>query len=182
MGFEPTPFQTSALNWRLRPLGQLTITRGPTPHSYKNDTTINSKHKHHQKQTHNTTPFHHSPRHSSTHILTRLVLLIKTPSTSNSNPHTHIIQNLVVWLLSRHKVQLKTPARLTCTRLSHHCCLMMTLQTLCFCEPHAEPRANLRKGLVSYLVSVFLASSPHPTLVVQPECWKRESSLGDKAG
>ncbi len=25
VGFEPTPFQTSALNWRLRPLGQLTI-------------------------------------------------------------------------------------------------------------------------------------------------------------
>ena len=24
VGFEPTPFQTSALNWRLRPLGQLT--------------------------------------------------------------------------------------------------------------------------------------------------------------
>ena len=23
VGFEPTPFQTSALNWRLRPLGQL---------------------------------------------------------------------------------------------------------------------------------------------------------------
>ena len=24
VGFEPTPFRTSALNWRLRPLGQLT--------------------------------------------------------------------------------------------------------------------------------------------------------------
>ena len=28
VGFEPTPFQTSALNWRLRPLGQLIIRNG----------------------------------------------------------------------------------------------------------------------------------------------------------
>jgi hypothetical protein len=25
VGFEPTPFRTSALSWRLRPLGHLTI-------------------------------------------------------------------------------------------------------------------------------------------------------------
>ena len=32
-GFEPAPFQTSALNWRLRPLGQSTI-EPPTHHEY----------------------------------------------------------------------------------------------------------------------------------------------------
>lgn len=33
VGFEPTPFQTSALNWRLRPLGQLTIGKPPLPNT-----------------------------------------------------------------------------------------------------------------------------------------------------
>ena len=32
-GFEPAPFQTSALNWRLRPLGQSTI-EPPTHREY----------------------------------------------------------------------------------------------------------------------------------------------------
>lgn len=36
VGFEPTPFQTSALNWRLRPLGQLTIENLITYISYTN--------------------------------------------------------------------------------------------------------------------------------------------------
>jgi hypothetical protein len=36
VGFEPTPFRTSALNWRLRPLGQLTTIRKPQPSGNKN--------------------------------------------------------------------------------------------------------------------------------------------------
>ena len=28
VGFEPTPFRTSALSWRLRPLGHLTFVEG----------------------------------------------------------------------------------------------------------------------------------------------------------
>ena len=38
VGFEPTPFRTSALNWRLRPLGQLTIMPKPQPSTNKKST------------------------------------------------------------------------------------------------------------------------------------------------
>ena len=34
VGFEPTPFRTSALSWRLRPLGQVTIHDRWTPGSF----------------------------------------------------------------------------------------------------------------------------------------------------
>lgn len=53
-GFEPAPFQTSALNWRLRPLGQPTI-ESPTQlirinksaHIHAKQTTINiTQHRH----------------------------------------------------------------------------------------------------------------------------------------
>jgi hypothetical protein len=49
-GFEPAPFQTSALNWRLRPLGQLTI---KIPTRLK---CVHQVHSHHEqtKRTHDT--------------------------------------------------------------------------------------------------------------------------------
>ena len=38
VGFEPTPFRTSALNWRLRPLGQFTTLSYFPGHSIVNNT------------------------------------------------------------------------------------------------------------------------------------------------
>lgn len=62
MGFEPTPFQTSALNWRLRPLGQLTTT---------NTYTYKLQHKHHTQTKHT----HYTQR---IHTLARLYVLTST--------------------------------------------------------------------------------------------------------
>ena len=59
MGFEPTPFQTSALNWRLRPLGQLTTDNTHTTHNTTHNTQYkhtHNKHTHIHTNTHNDTP------------------------------------------------------------------------------------------------------------------------------
>ena len=57
VGFEPTPFQTSALNWRLRPLGQLTTDNNL--HTHKQ-----TQNKPQTTQTQNT---HKQPLYNSTH-------------------------------------------------------------------------------------------------------------------
>src|SRR3990167_9041879 len=66
-GFEPAPFQTSALNWRLRPLGQSTI-ETPTHHKY----TLHLDTRHHQNNTtnnittrHTQSPNDRAPRHTT---------------------------------------------------------------------------------------------------------------------
>ena len=68
-GFEPAPFQTSALNWRLRPLGQSTI-ETPTHHKY----TLHLDTRHHQTNTtnnpttrHDTTPTNTKRARTQTH-------------------------------------------------------------------------------------------------------------------
>ena len=80
MGFEPTPFRTSALNWRLRPLGQFTTQTYLTLASITNNT-----HKNNNKLAKYTIPTHtqpspsqhtHNPTHTYTAILSSTIHLV----------------------------------------------------------------------------------------------------------
>ena len=115
VGFEPTPFQTSALNWRLRPLGQLTMNARHSPklpytlqhttHSHKIiQITHSQTHTNQQtnKPTHQHTiqinlhtnidntrnlPYHH---HTSSHVLARTQLAYTKTTRNTYIPRRHI--------------------------------------------------------------------------------------------
>ena len=78
VGFEPTPFQTSALNWRLRPLGQLTTDNNL--HTHK-QTQNKPQTKHTHKHTQTTTLQLHAP-----HALIKRSTL--TTRIQTTTPHT----------------------------------------------------------------------------------------------
>ena len=75
VGFEPTPFQTSALNWRLRPLGQA-ITAWHTPLNYSQHTAVSLSitFLHHTITIHCIMHSYHTPHKHTEHLPWRLVV------------------------------------------------------------------------------------------------------------